>query len=197
MPLAGALLAAGELEEALEYAQRRTRETPSDPQGWRVAAAVLLAEGYDDEARATLEQGLAANPGSPPLMEALVHRALAARHPAEARRLAESDGGAHAGRAGPAPAAGGGRLLRAGAARRGHRPGPLGGGGPARLGRGRSWRVASYCQQAGRLDDAIAAVERASSLPGQRRQDYQARLDELTAARAAQSQRRMTDELLK
>ena len=92
-PLAGALLAAGELEEALELAQRRTREKPSDPEGWRVASAVLLAEGYDDEARATLE--------------------------------------------------------------------------------------------------------RAASLPGQRREDYQARLDELAKARAAQAHRRMTEELLK
>jgi len=57
--------------------------------------------------------------------------------------------------------------------------------------------LAAYCQQAGRLDDAIAAVERASSLPGQRREDYQARLDELAAARASQSQRRMTEDLLK
>ena len=57
--------------------------------------------------------------------------------------------------------------------------------------------VAAYCQQAGRLDDAIAAVERAASLPGQRREDYQPRLDELGQARAAQTERRMTDELLK
>ncbi len=57
--------------------------------------------------------------------------------------------------------------------------------------------LAAYCQQAGRIDDAIAAVERASSLPGQRREEYQARLDELGKAREAQQQRRMSEQLLK
>jgi Flp pilus assembly protein TadD len=57
--------------------------------------------------------------------------------------------------------------------------------------------LAAYCQQAGRIDDAIAAVERAASLPGQRREAYEARLAELGKARAAQQQRRMSDELLR
>jgi Flp pilus assembly protein TadD len=57
--------------------------------------------------------------------------------------------------------------------------------------------LAAYCQQAGRLEDAIAAVERAASLPGQDRAAYEARLLELVQARQAQSQRRMSDELLK
>ena len=196
VPLAGALLAAGEVEEALELARRRTRERPADPEGWRVASAVLLAEGYDDEARTTLEQGLAANPGSPPLTEALVHRSLAARRPAEARRLAESMAArtpaeqalrqllvaaafSAQGRTGEAI-----ERARSAVAALPDAPGPL-------------LTLAAYCQQGGRLDDAIAAVERAASLPGQRREDYQARLDELAGARAAQAQRRMTEELLK
>ncbi len=195
-PLAGALLAAGELEEALQFAQRRTREKPADPQGWRVASAVLLAEGYDDEARATLEQGLAANPGSPPLVQALVQRSLAARRPAEARRLAESMAArtpseqatrellvaaafSAQGRTGEAI-----ERARSAVAALPDAPGPL-------------MTLAAYCQQGGRLDDAIAAVERAASLPGQRREDYQERLDELAKARAAQAQRRMTEELLR
>ena len=196
VPLAGALLAAGELEEALELAQRRTREKPADPEGWRVASAVLLAEGYDDEARATLEQGLAANPGSPPLTEALVYRSLAARRPAEAKRLAESMAArtpheqalrqllvaaafSAQGRTGEAI-----ERSRSAVAALPDSPWPL-------------MTLAAYCQQGGRLDDAIAAVERASSLPGQRREDYQARLDELGKAREAQAHRRMTEELLK
>jgi Flp pilus assembly protein TadD len=55
--------------------------------------------------------------------------------------------------------------------------------------------LAAYCQQAGRLDDALAAVERASSLPGQEREAYAARLDELRAARAAAGERRRLEEL--
>ncbi len=196
VPLAGALQAAGELEEALEVARRRTVETPGDPQGWRVAAAVLVAEGYDDEARATLERGLTFSPGSPALVEALVYRSLSERRPAEARRLAES-------MAARTPQEQALRHLLVSATL----------GAQGRLGeaieRARSavtalpdsaWplmALASYCQQGGRIDDAIAAVERASSLPGQRREDYQARLDELAKARAAQAERRMTEELLK
>ncbi len=125
-----------------------------------------------------------------------MQRALAARHPAEAKRMAES-------MSARTPAEQAQRQLLVAAAFSAQ--GRLG----EAIDRARSaaaavpdspWpllAVASYCQQAGRLDDAIAAVERASSLPGQRRQEYQARLDELAAARAAQSQRRMTEELLK
>ena len=168
LPLARALLAADELEEALALARRRTVEAPLDPQGWRLAAAALQAEGYDEEARETLAQGLAVIPGSPPLVEALVQRSLAARHPAEARRLAEG----MAART-PAELAQKQLLIAATLGAQGRfgeaierarsasavlpaAPGPL-------------LAVASYCQQAGRLDDAIAAVERASSLPGQQR----------------------------
>ncbi len=196
LPLARALLAADELEEALALARRRTVEAPLDPQGWRLAAAALQAEGYDEEARETLVQGLAAIPGSPPLVEALVQRSLAARHPAEARRLAEG----MAART-PAELAQKQLLIAATLGAQGRfgeaierarsasavlpaAPGPL-------------MAVAAYCQQAGRLDDAIAAVERASSLPGQDRAAYEARLAELARARAAQGQRRMSEELLR
>ena len=196
LPLAGALLAAGELEEALTLALRRTLEKPLDPAGWQLAAAVLSRQGEEDEARQVLQRGLSFLPGSPPLVEALVQRSLSARRPAEARRLAE-------GMAVRTPAelaqkqlliaatlAAQGRLgeaierARSASAALPASPGPL-------------MTVAAYCQQAGRLDDAIAAVERAAALPGQAREAYQARLDELAAARAAQSQRRMSDQLLK
>jgi Flp pilus assembly protein TadD len=195
-PLAGALLSAGELEEALELARRRTREAPSDPHGWSLVAQALQAEGYDEEAGAALEQGLALNPGSPPLVEALVYRSLAARRTAEARRLADSmlvrTPAELASRQllVAAALAAQGRLneaverARSAAAALPDAPGPL-------------LTLAAYCEQAGRLDDAIAAVERAASLPGQRRGDHQARLDGLQQARAAQAQRRMTEELLR
>ena len=196
VPLAGALLAAGELEEALEVARRRTSETPADPQGWRVAAAVLVAEGYEEEARTTLEQGLSFTPGAPALIEALVQRSLAQRRPAEAKRLAE-------GMATRTPAEQAQKQLLVAAAFSAQ-----GRYGEA-MERARSavtalpdvpWpllALAAYCQQAGRIDDAIAAVERAASLPGQRREEYEARLADLGKARAAQQQRRMSDELLK
>lgn len=196
VPLAGALLSAGELEEALLVARRRTVEAPLDPQGWSVAAAVLAAEGYDDEAGAALEQGLSFSPGSPALVEALVYRSLAARHPAEAKRLAES----MAARS-PAEQARKALLVAAAFSAQGRYS--------EAVERARSavtalpeapWphmALAAYCQQAGRIDDAIAAVERASSLPGQRREEYQARLDELGKAREAQQQRRMSEQLLR
>jgi len=195
-PLAGALLAAGELEEALLVARRRTAETPLDPQGWRLVATVLLAEGYDDEARAALEEGLTFSPGSPPLVEALVYRSLTERRPAEAKRLAESMSART-----PAEQAQKQLLVAAAFSAQGRY-------GEA-VERARSavtalpdsaghWMaLAAYCQQAGRLDDAIAAVERAASLPGQDRAAYEARLTELGKAKAAQSQRRMSEELLR
>ncbi len=196
VPLAGALLSAGELEEALLVAERRTAETPLDPEGWRLRAAVLTAEGYDEEAGAALEQGLGFSPGSPALVTALVYRSLSARRPAEAKRLAE-------GMSARTPTEQAQRQLLVAAAF----------SAQGRFGeaveRARSavtalpdsaghWMaLAAYCQQAGRIDDALAAVERAASLPGQQREAYQARLDELAAARAAQSQRRMSDQLLR
>jgi tetratricopeptide (TPR) repeat protein/O-antigen ligase len=194
VPLAGALQATGELEEALEVARRRTVETPADPQGWRLVAAVLTAEGYEEEAGAALEAGLAVSPGSPPLVEALVYRSLAARRPAEAKRLAEAMAArtpheqalkqllvaasfAAQGRLGEAV-----ERARSAVAALPDSPWPL-------------MTLAAYCQQAGRLDDALAAVERAASLPGQEREAYAARLEELKAARAAAGERRRLEEL--
>jgi Flp pilus assembly protein TadD len=188
--------ATGELEEALEVARRRTVETPADPQGWRLVAEVLTAEGYDEEAAAAREAGLAVSPGSPPLVEALVHRSLAAFRPAEAKRLAEGMAArtpteqaqkqllvaatfAAQGRLGEAV-----ERARSAVAALPDAPWPL-------------MTLAAYCQQAGRLDDALPAVERASSLPGQEREAYAARLEQLKAARAALGDRLRTEELLK
>jgi tetratricopeptide (TPR) repeat protein/O-antigen ligase len=195
VPLAGALHATGALEEALEVARRRTLETPADPQGWRLVAAVLTAEGYDEEAAAALEAGLAVSPGSPPLVETLVYRSLAARRPAEAKRLAEGMAArtpteqaqkqllvaatfAAQGRLGEAV-----ERARSAVAALPEAPWPL-------------MTLAAYCQAAGRFDDALAAVERAASLPGQKREDFEKRLEELKAARAAQVERRRKEQLL-
>lgn len=196
VPLARALLATGEQEEALELARRRTREVPTDPAGWQLAAQVLVAQGYEDEARATLDQGLAVLPGSPLLVEALVYRSLAARRPAEAKRLAET----MAARTPNDQALR--QLLVAAAFSAQGRPGEA-------LERARSaaavlpdspWplmAVAAYAQAAGRLDDAVAAIERAAALPGQRREDYEKRLTELNALIASQPERMLREELLR
>jgi len=195
-PLAGALLAAGELEEALEYAQRRTRDRPTDPEGWRVAAAVLLAEGYDDEARETLAQGLAVVPGSPPLVETMVYRLLALRRPAEARRLAESMTARSVHELAMR------QILVAAAL---HAQGRT----SEAIDRARSatgilpdstWpldALASYCEAAGRYDDAIAAAERAATLAGEGRAPWDERVARLKAARAATIDRRGQEELLR
>ena len=58
--------------------------------------------------------------------------------------------------------------------------------------------VASYCEQAGRYDDAIAAAERAATLAGEAgRAPWDERVAKLKAARAAATDRRGREELLK
>jgi tetratricopeptide (TPR) repeat protein len=196
VPLAGALLAVGELEEALEVATRRTVEKPNDPQGWRLVASVLTAEGYDEEAVATVEQGLVANPGSYPLVSVLVYRSLAMRRTAEARRLAETmiaktpTEQAQKQLLVAATLSAQGRLgeaidrARSAAAAMPDVPWPL-------------MAVAAYCERAGKYDDAIAAVERAATLAGQKREDYDVRLEELKKGRGTRGDRVRTEELLR
>jgi tetratricopeptide (TPR) repeat protein len=199
MPLARALMTAGETEEALALAQRRTVDTPTDPDGWRVAAQLLAAQERHPEAKATLEEGLSRIPGSPALVEAIVYRALSENHPAEARRHAES----MAART-PFELALREILIAATLSAQGRRgeaferarqavgaypdsPWPL-------------MSLAGHAKAAGRIDDAIQAVERASNLPEQSpeaMEQYQQRLAELKKLQAQQHEERLRNELLK
>ncbi|MBK9519344.1 MAG: tetratricopeptide repeat protein [Anaeromyxobacter sp.] len=142
-----------------------------------------------------LERGLLAIPGSPPLVTLLAERSLLARRFGEARRIAEQMSArtpqelAARHQLVARALAGQGRVAeaieqaRSAAAARPDDPGAL-------------LAVASYCEQAGRLDDAIAAVERAATLGG-KPEALAARLEGLRKARQAQRDRRMGESLLR
>jgi tetratricopeptide (TPR) repeat protein len=165
LPLGYVKSSQGDHEGALELAYRHAQRHPSDPAGWLVAATSLSALGREELARAEIERGLAAIPGSPPLLEFLAERAMAARRWTEAKRLADDI-------AARTPAeiaakhllaaralAGQGRIgealdrARSATAANGTVPAP--------------WlAVASYGAGQGRYDEAIAALRRAAALPG-------------------------------
>jgi tetratricopeptide (TPR) repeat protein/O-antigen ligase len=195
VPLAAAALEAGDPEEGLALARRRETEAPLDPEGWRLAALALDKLGRGEEAGAELEKGLARLPGSPPLVATQVSRALAVGRHSEAKRLAE-------GMAARTPAelaqrqayvaaalAAQGRLseaierARSAVAALPDDAGPL-------------LTLSAYCEQAGRYDDAIAALEHAASLPGQDPALISGRLEGLKKAQAEASTRRRTEQLL-
>lgn len=196
-PLARALVLAGEPEEGLAVARRRIQETPDDPEGWRFAANAQVALEQEEEARATLEEGLKRRPGSPRLVEALTYRLLAARRPAEARRVAEGMTAQT-----PFELALRELLIASSLAAQGRTSEAL---DRAQSASGyypdSPWplsAVSSYAQAAGRMDEAIAAVERAAALPGQgaaAQEAYRKRIAELQTLKAQAPERRLRDEL--
>jgi len=194
IPLAQATLAAGDSGEALALAERRARETPADIEAWRLGAAIHLQEGRVQEAATLASRGLQHNPGAPPLISLLVETALRARRFGEAHRIAEQMS-IH----GPADLAARHHLIARALAGQGR--------GAEAIAQARSAAaalprdpvpqliVATYCEQAGRLDDAIAAVERAMTLSEQ--PDLLAeRLAALRRAQEAQRARRLRDSIL-
>ncbi|MBL0278450.1 MAG: O-antigen ligase family protein [Anaeromyxobacter sp.] len=195
VPLARATLAAGDRDEALRLARRRAAEAPTDPEGWLISAWILVQAGQEAEGVAVLERGLLAIPGAPPLVTLLAERSLLARRFGEARRIAEQMSArtprelAARHQLVARALAGQGRVAeaieqaRSAAAALPDDPGAL-------------LAVASYCEQAGRLDDAIAAVERAATLGGAP-EALAARLEGLRKARQAQRDRRMGESLLR
>lgn len=194
LPLARAVLATGDRAEALRLARRRAEQAPRDPEGWQLAAGILFLDGRAGEAVEEASRGLAVLPGSPPLLSLLAEQALKERRFGEARRLSEQMAArtplelarrySLAARA----LAGQGRLAeaidqaRSGAAALPDDPRP-------------QLLVATFCEQAGRLDDAIAAVERAASL-SEDPAELTGRLEGLRAAKRSQADRRMRDSLL-
>lgn len=66
--LAAALLATGNLEEAEAKLQEVVEATPENVRAWTQLLRVENAQGKTDEARATMEAGLQANPGAPDLL---------------------------------------------------------------------------------------------------------------------------------
>jgi len=194
--LAASALRDGDAAGALELARRAQASTPSDAEGWRLAAAALRALGRGEEADAELGRGLARLPGAPPLVDAQIVQAMASRRYSEARRLAETLAArtpaeqAHRQAVVAATLAAQGRLgeaiehARSAAAAQPDAAWPL-------------EAVASYCTQAGRLDDALAALEHAASRPGQAPAAWQPRLEALRRARDEAAERRKAELILR
>lgn len=184
LPLARAHLRAGDPDSALALARRRTADQPGDVEGWRLAAHLLLQLDQEEAARALLEDGLRAHPGSPALLGVLAERAVQAGRFSEARSLASQFQ--------PRTPrdlvlrhfvvarsfAGQGRLAEAIE--------------QARAATGllpedpETWLVlAGYCEQARRYDEALAAVERVVTLT-KAPERYSGRLEALRTARRGQ-----------
>lgn len=189
VPLGRAALATGERELALALARRVVEESPQDEDGHRLAAESLVALGQPAEARAALERGVGAVPGSPTLLSMLAARLVSERRYSEARRVAESmpvrTGAelAHREQLVAGALAAQGRLLEAlehahvAAAALPESPGPL-------------LQVAHLASDAGLYAEAIAALERAAALPGAASGAYADRLAAIRAKLADQEARR-------
>lgn len=195
LPLARAKAALREHSGALELARRHESAHPSDPEGWLLASDALRHLGREEEAGTEVERGLAAAPGSPPLLTFLAGQAMAAGRWSEGKRLAEeiaprtpaelADKHLLAARA----LAGQGRLSEA-------------------LDRGRSAAaalpdhyatliaVADYAAAAGRLADALDVLRRAAALPGAPKEELVRRISELETAAAAEQQRALLRDAL-
>jgi Flp pilus assembly protein TadD len=192
VPLAGAVLSTGDAAGALELARRRAREAPHDVVAWRLASQVLVKLGDESGAEEALEQGLALNPGSPPLVAWRAERLIAARRFSQARQVAD-------GMLARTPSEQVQRqLLQARALAGQERWGEAieraraavaimpGTAGPLLA-------LAGLAAQANRFDEAIDAVERAAGLPGQDRAALEQRLAALRAARDRQQERRLLE----
>jgi Flp pilus assembly protein TadD len=189
-------LALGDAEGALELARRYQALRPSDAAGYAIAARALSKLDRPEEAHGELELGVARVPGSPELLGTLAEQALAARRFAEARRLVESMTARTPGELASKRLAVA-RILwtqgRHGEAIQEARsasavvpddPGPR-------------VALATYCAGAGRLDEAIAALEGAAALPGARPGAYAAELARLRSARQAQLEERERQQMLR
>jgi hypothetical protein len=196
LPLAYAKVALRDDIGALEFARRQARARPADPNGWAVAAEALHRLGRDEEARAEVELGLTASPGSPRLLGLLAERSIEARRWAEAKRLAEEIAPRT-----PAEIVGKHLLVARTLAAQGRLSEALDRARSAAAvepeAQGPSVAVAEYASQAGRFDDAIAALRHAASLPGAPPDRYASRISEYEAAEVAQRERAMMGDAVK
>jgi hypothetical protein len=153
---------------------------PSDPVGYVVASRALTALGRADEARRELEIGAAQAPGALVLLP-LAEQLMASRRFAEARRTVDAI---------PSRTMADVVRKRIFIARVLHSQGRV----PEAIGEARAAAeiaptdpaprllLAELYAQAGRYDEAIAAMESAAALPGAPAARYAARLAELRAA---------------
>ncbi len=193
--LAAVSLRLGKADEALELARAYRDRRRAEAAGYAIAARALLAQGLDEEAQRELELGVAHVQGSPELLSILAERALGARRFAEARRLVE-------GMAVRAPWEiawkrlfvarilwAQGRMTEA--IQEARSAAAIVPGDPNALA-----AVATYCAGAGRLDEAIAALEGAAALPVARPGAFDAELARLRALRQAEVERRDREAIL-
>lgn len=191
LPLARVRASQGDPAGALAFARRHSAQFPSDASGWRIAAAALAELGREDDARAEIQNGLAAIPGSHTLIGFLVERAMTAHRFSEAHRLAEEI-------AARTPAEIAGKHLLAARALAGQ------GRIAEALDRARSaaatepdavWALlalAGYAADARRYDEAVAALRHAAALPGTTPGSLDARITQLEAE-LKDEQRRMLE----
>lgn len=193
--LAHAEADSGNLEEALRVSLARTESTPRDAGAWRLASQLLGRVGRPEEAQAALRRGLEANPGAPPLVEAMVREAIAGRRFSEARRLAEEMSAVQT--ADQALRHG---LLAAVSASQGRWGEAVERSEMAvTLEPARPWthvELSRYLEAAGRLEEAITAARNALALPGPHVADTEARLERLRLQLEAQDARRRQQGLL-
>lgn len=195
LPLARLALNTGDEEGALTLARRRIREAPLDENGYAIAAQALLGLGDAADAHAVLQRGIEMVPNAPHLLGILATRLVAERRFSEARRTAElipartSVEVAIKEQLVATALAAHGRLPEAiehaqsAAAAAPEDPGPL-------------LQLAQLASEAGRYTDAVAALERASALPGAAPGAYADRLLVVRAKLEAQQQRQQESVLL-
>jgi Flp pilus assembly protein TadD len=190
LPLARVRAAQGDHAGALELARRHAARVPGDADGWRTAAAALVALGREDDARAEIQRGLAAIPGSPAFIGFLAERSMAARRFSEAHRLADDIAPRT-----PAEIAGKHLLVARALAGQGRLAEALERARSAAAAEpDATWTllaVAGYAAEAGRFDEAVAALRRAAALPGVSPGSFDARIGELEAAKAAEQERQL------
>lgn len=187
-------LAQGKLEEALSYAREVEKQNPAAQDGYLIAAEALRSLRRQGAAEKELQAGASRIPGSPALLGALAELALAERHFVDAHRYAEaivaSDARAIASK----------RILVARAIlEQGRVSDALQEAIAAReVFPDEAWThlfFADVCARAGRLDDAIDALNTASSRPGAPL-DLQIRIERFRSAREAQRQQQMRSQML-
>ncbi len=193
--LASVTLSLGRSEEALALARELEQREPAQAAGYLVAASALSKLGKGEESRRELELGAARLPGSAQFLVPLAHAALGARRFAEAHRLAESIVAHSSGEVAnkrlfvASVLRAEGRLGEAIQEARAARDASPSGAGSYLV-------LADLCQEAGRYDDAIAAVQSAAALPGTAPGAYESRLASLREARQAQQERWNRQQLL-
>jgi tetratricopeptide (TPR) repeat protein len=179
--LARASLLLGDDAHALRHARELEERKPQVATGWILAASALDAAGDPSAARSELEAGLARNPNDDHLLANLGQRLILERRPSQARALFEKMAGRD-----DASLARKKVLIAWSLAAQGRVHEALtiaqDAASTDRASRSALESVAAYAADAGRLDLAVDALERAERLPGTKPGQYDKRLSELRAA---------------